>query len=408
MDKLREELSAAVALTTLGVPTMRIPQVAHPVSLELFELQHRINMDKKLHLERSIAVAAVARQQQQRQVDNAVPRTTPNSRAPKRNFAQKLFDLLQTGLHNDIIRWLPEGKAFIVLDKRRFANEILPNYFKESQYTSFTRKLSRWKFTRVSRGPYMGAYYHKNFRSDNRKLCKLMSCNNSKSNKKEDEERDEKSEEVENLVENSQEKIQKETAVASNSTEVTESKDTAPRPESTSPEPKVQNASPDELKKSMLNQVTTLESNMNSTNKNILLIKKQLMEIRLRKARVEEKKQILMMQQAEARRLQEIERLRHAVNLSIQQAESNIIAAAARALDRSNHSHQSRRNQERPLYQAGSLQAPWPTSSRRQDMSMAGNPIAFKRMQLINGNLHQLNNRPKSSIKTRSSRAFAA
>ena len=101
-----------------------------------------------------------------------------------------------------------------------------------------------------------------------------MSCNNSKSNKKEDEERDEKSEEVENLVENSQEKIQKETAVPSNSTEVTESKDPAPRPESTSPEPKVQNASPDEIKKSMLNQVTTLESNMNSTNKNILLIKK--------------------------------------------------------------------------------------------------------------------------------------
>lgn len=408
MEKLREELSAAVALTTLGVPTMRTPQLAPPVSLELLELQHRINMDKKLHFERSIAAAIARQQQQQREGNDALPRTTPNSRGPKRNFAQKLFDLLQTGLHNDIIRWLPGGKAFIVLDKRRFANEILPNYFKESQYTSFTRKLSRWKFTRVSRGPYMGAYYHKNFRSDNRVLCKLMSCNNSKLNKKEDEEHEEKSEDVENLIENSQKKIQTEAAVASNSTETTEPKAPTPRPESTSPEPKVQDASPNVLKKDMLNQVTTLESNMNSTNQNILLIKKQLMEIRLRKARVEEKKQILMMQQAEARRLQEIERLRHAVNLSIQQAESNIIAAAARALNRSNHSHQSR-NQERPLYQTGSLQAPWSTLSRRQDMSMAGNPLAFKRIQLINGNIHQLRNHPKSSTKTtRNARAFAA
>jgi hypothetical protein len=36
----------------------------------------------------------------------------------------------------------------------RFAAETLPRYFsKKSKFTSFTRKLNRWNFTRVTRGP---------------------------------------------------------------------------------------------------------------------------------------------------------------------------------------------------------------------------------------------------------------
>ena len=34
-------------------------------------------------------------------------------------------------------------------------------YFKQSKYTSFTRKLKRWGFTRVTTGAEQGAYYHK-------------------------------------------------------------------------------------------------------------------------------------------------------------------------------------------------------------------------------------------------------
>ena len=62
---------------------------------------------------------------------------------------------------NDTIAWLPHGRGFIILQKRKFSLEVMPNYFKHSKFTSFTRKLNRWGFTRVSRGPEMGAYYHK-------------------------------------------------------------------------------------------------------------------------------------------------------------------------------------------------------------------------------------------------------
>lgn len=64
----------------------------------------------------------------------------------------------------------------MIYDKKRFAADILPQCFKQTQFTSFTRKLSRWRFTRVNRGPLMGAYYHTKFQKDCPAQCRLMSC----------------------------------------------------------------------------------------------------------------------------------------------------------------------------------------------------------------------------------------
>lgn len=97
----------------------------------------------------------------------------------QRSFPSKLFRVVSDEANIDIIQWLPGGRAFIIYDKKRFATNILPHYFKQSQFSSFTRKLSRWNFVRVNRGPLMGAYYHKLFRQDNRALCRLMTCKRS-------------------------------------------------------------------------------------------------------------------------------------------------------------------------------------------------------------------------------------
>ena len=94
----------------------------------------------------------------------------------KKNFPQKLLEILETQEHFDILKWLPGGKAFAIIDKKRFASEILPVYLKQAQFTSFTRKLFRWKFVTVPHGPFMGVYYHELFRRDRPDLCKLMSC----------------------------------------------------------------------------------------------------------------------------------------------------------------------------------------------------------------------------------------
>eukprot|EP00579_Thalassiosira_antarctica_P005667 CAMPEP_0201880834 /NCGR_PEP_ID=MMETSP0902-20130614/11315_1 /ASSEMBLY_ACC=CAM_ASM_000551 /TAXON_ID=420261 /ORGANISM="Thalassiosira antarctica, Strain CCMP982" /LENGTH=659 /DNA_ID=CAMNT_0048408915 /DNA_START=177 /DNA_END=2156 /DNA_ORIENTATION=+ len=89
-------------------------------------------------------------------------------------FPQKLMEVLSDPEIANIITWLPDGKGFIILQKRKFALDVMPHYFKHSKFTSFTRKLNRWGFSRVSRGPEMGAYYHKLFQRGNYLLCMRM------------------------------------------------------------------------------------------------------------------------------------------------------------------------------------------------------------------------------------------
>ena len=128
-------------------------------------------------------------------------------------IVSQLLDILSNEAHADVISWLPHGTGFQIHKKKTFAagtfhtnmdlsflpaclpfhlvlllmtgfsffknifTEILPIYFKASKFTSFTRKLNRWGFTRVPRGPETGAYFHKLFRRDKPELCLQMTSN---------------------------------------------------------------------------------------------------------------------------------------------------------------------------------------------------------------------------------------
>ncbi|KAL7549643.1 hypothetical protein ACHAWF_012909 [Thalassiosira exigua] len=59
----------------------------------------------------------------------------------------------------------------MISDKKEFASKVLPRFYGHSKYTSFTRRLKRWSFTRVPSGPYLGAYYNENFRRDEPQLA---------------------------------------------------------------------------------------------------------------------------------------------------------------------------------------------------------------------------------------------
>ena len=89
-------------------------------------------------------------------------------------FPQRLMELLDDSSNDDVIGWLPHGQGFLIYQKRRFAAEIMPKYFKQSKFTSFTRKLNRWGFLRISRGLETGAYYHPYFKKGNLRLCLQM------------------------------------------------------------------------------------------------------------------------------------------------------------------------------------------------------------------------------------------
>lgn len=371
MMKFGEELSAAVALTKLCGGLSHT--ITNPSPFDRVHVPPPLIDSLRLHL---------------RQKSTNIPMKTNKSSSvlppphnKKRNFAQKLFDLLESGCHSDIIMWLPGGRAFIVLDKKRFSREILPYYYKESQYTSFTRKLSRWNFTRVPRGPYMGAYYHKNFRSDNRALCMLMSCNNSNSKS-----------------------VTKKTTKTAEGLESTDAEETIEQSIETSKHIETRSTSPPpdfskEIDSTVLGKATTLPNNrMYSPNRYIHAIKQELMEIRLRKANLEEKKQLLMME-AEAAQLKDIRRLKNAVNLSIQQAESRIIVAATRALRRSKNTSL---NQSSVLLQNG-LRPSWPSSWDRNTMQ---SQTSLKLRQIMNDQIKisQGGADPNKSVQ----KAFAA
>ena len=47
---------------------------------------------------------------------------------------------------SDIASWLPDGRAFIIHNKTRFASDMLPVYFKQAKYSSFARRMKRWGF----------------------------------------------------------------------------------------------------------------------------------------------------------------------------------------------------------------------------------------------------------------------
>lgn len=96
-------------------------------------------------------------------------------------FPQRLMEILSDPAHTDTIMWCPNGRIFTIIDRQKFALTVLPKYFggKEIKYASFSRKLKRWNFKRVTmkgRGPV--SYHHEYFQRDNEALCTQMYCNN--------------------------------------------------------------------------------------------------------------------------------------------------------------------------------------------------------------------------------------
>lgn len=84
------------------------------------------------------------------------------------------MEILDNEEISDIISWLPHERGFTITDKKRFATEVMPIYFKESKYTSFTRRLNRWRFTIQTQGHKKASYYHPNFVKGDVASCQAM------------------------------------------------------------------------------------------------------------------------------------------------------------------------------------------------------------------------------------------
>lgn len=70
-------------------------------------------------------------------------------------FPEKLMAMMkfsETQGDDFCVRWLEDGKSFIINDPDAFTRKVVPQYFKPTKFSSFTRKLYRWGFRQLNRG----------------------------------------------------------------------------------------------------------------------------------------------------------------------------------------------------------------------------------------------------------------
>jgi HSF-type DNA-binding len=104
-------------------------------------------------------------EQQRQQFQEAGTVAAVAAGGAKKKFPMQLYRMLEAvegTNHSLIVRWLPHGRAFVVLDKTRFETEVLPLYFpQQSRYASFQRQLNIYGFLRQTRDD--DGYYHELF-----------------------------------------------------------------------------------------------------------------------------------------------------------------------------------------------------------------------------------------------------
>jgi len=119
------------------------------------------------------------------------PRT--GKRGVPQQFPRRLYEMLEeessqtSSQHCErTIKWSKSGRAFNIADTKKFADIILPKYFKTSKFSSFQRNLNLYGFCKIRRGPDADMYAHPNFirgsPTNLSQLRKESSLNRKKSN----------------------------------------------------------------------------------------------------------------------------------------------------------------------------------------------------------------------------------
>lgn len=100
---------------------------------------------------------------------------TAPSRRRKPNFAEKLHLVLSSREYNHAVAWLPSGRSFCITNREEFAKQILPKFFREAKFESFSRRLKRWGFRKAyTLGLSHVIFSHDLFHRDRPDLCKAM------------------------------------------------------------------------------------------------------------------------------------------------------------------------------------------------------------------------------------------
>jgi hypothetical protein len=92
-------------------------------------------------------------------------------------FPERLHRLLlevEAAGRADVISFVANGRAFLIHQPDQFFKDIVPKYFRQSQFSSFKRQLNLYGFEWINSGPYRGGYFHKSFLEDQPELTRKM------------------------------------------------------------------------------------------------------------------------------------------------------------------------------------------------------------------------------------------
>ena len=84
-------------------------------------------------------------------------------------FLVKVYEILnqpKDGVEKTIC-WTEDGLAFQILDQEKFSNEVLPQYFRHNNFSSFIRQLNMYDFHKWKRnGCPNQVFQHPKFQKD--------------------------------------------------------------------------------------------------------------------------------------------------------------------------------------------------------------------------------------------------